>query len=39
MKDRKVKQVFSWSVYQWEGHGHRKRVKEANVVDVFHIHV
>jgi hypothetical protein len=26
MKDKKVEQVFSW--YQWEGGGHKEKVKD-----------
>jgi hypothetical protein len=29
MKDRKVKQVLSRGGYQWEGGGHKERVKES----------
>jgi hypothetical protein len=28
MKDRKVKQVLYGALYQWEGKGHKEKVKE-----------
>jgi hypothetical protein len=28
MKDKKVKQILSGVGYQWEGRGHKERVKE-----------
>jgi hypothetical protein len=34
MKDRNVKQFLAGGWYQWEGKGHKEKVKEGNMVEI-----
>jgi hypothetical protein len=39
MKDRKVKQVPSQGLYQWEGGEHKEGVKKVHMVEIQCVHV